>query len=76
MAGPYHGETRGKMPLRVEKAVVVQAGTTQQVWVKWPVLENHEVPTMSEWGVECFENQGSKMGGKAGLLDQRLIGYM
>ena len=41
------GKQEGSWPLKVDKAVVVQARTTQRVWVKWPALENDEFQTLS-----------------------------
>ena len=67
-AGPTMGKQEGSWPLKVDKAVVVQAGTTQRVWVKWPALENDEFQTLSNLGITCFHIKGSKMGGKPAQL--------
>ena len=67
-AGPTMGEQEGDWPLKVHKAVVVQAGTTQQVWVKWPVLNNDEFKAFSERGINCFFIEGSRMGDKPAQL--------
>ena len=62
------GEKKGDWPLKVHQAVVVQAGTTQQVLVKWPVLKNEQLRALQGLGVECFHVQGHKMANKPAQL--------
>ena len=63
-AGPTMGKQVGRWPLKVHHAVVVQAGTTQQVWVKWPVLAVKEFDACAEKGIDCFYIEGNSMGQK------------
>ena len=65
--GPPLGKTEGRWSLKLDQPKVVQAGTTQQVWVKWPVLKSREFQHLSNWGM-CFEVRRDEMVGKPAQL--------